>query len=179
MSWVDVKRRYEEGRTATDQSTEDMAARRILRAMGLTEKTMAAMEKATGTASEIRPDTTLLERAERLVRELDGKTLRLYPGRLPPVRSVSSPKAAEDIVLELAEQAGGQAGRPARAELVYRVRGADRLMAVTRLGSLLVDTDNLPLPCSLTRSRDGTAVLLWCEADLLYRHLIRPEGQNG
>lgn len=176
MSWVDIKRRYEEGRTATDQGTENMAARRILRAIGLTEKTMAAMEKATGTASEIRPDTTLLERAERLVRELDGKTLHLYLGRLPPVRGVRNLQEAENIVLDLAEQADGRSGR---ANLVFRVRGTDSLMAVTRLGSLLVDTDNLPLPCRLERSRDGTAVLLWCEADLLYRHLIRPEAENG
>ena len=169
MSWTDIKRKYANGGASASQSTEDMAARRILRAMGLSEKTLPAAEKAAGLAETRQADTTLLERATALVDAFGAAVL----GRLPPVRDVRSLQEAENIVLELGEQNRG------RADLVYHVRGGDSLMGVVRLGSLLVDTDNIPMPCRLTRSRDGTAALLWCDAQVLYSKLLRPEVQNG
>ena len=157
MSWADVKRRYRSGGASAAQSTEDMSARRILRAVGLAEKALPAFERETGLCAEVQPDTTLLERAER------AAAMRLQHAHLPPppVRDVRVLQDAEDAVMEMAEQRS-----PAR--LVYRVRGTDRLCAMVRLSSSLVDTDNLPMPCRLARSRDGTAVILTCEADAFY-----------
>ena len=169
MSWADIKRKYANGGASASQSTEDMAARRILRAMGLSEKTLPAAEKAAGLAETRQADTTLLERTTALADAFGALVLR----RLPPVRDVRNQREAENAVLELGEQNKG------RADLVYRVHGDDRLMGVVRLSSLLVDTDNMPMPCRMTRSRDGTAVLLWCDAQTLYSKLLKPEAQNG
>lgn len=171
MSWADIKRKYAKGGTAATQSTEDMAARRILRAVGITESKLPAAEREAGL--DVQADATLLERAEQLVNVYRGSRLSLNISRLPPVRDVRSVKEAEDIVLEMAEPLGR------RADLVYHVRGGDNLMAVIRLGSLLVDTDNLPLPCRLTRSRDASAVLLWCDAGVFYSSVITVEAPNG
>ena len=161
MSWADVKRKYQAGGTSAGQSTEDMAARCILRALGLSERTLPNAERVTGTAECITPDSTLLERATAV-----AATVACLPA-LPPVRDVKSPQEAEDMAVELGEQARG------RADLVYRVRGDRTLMAMIRLGSLLVDTDNMPMPCRLFRSRDCSCVLLACEARTYYAYRLR------
>lgn len=172
MSWADVKRKYSSGMTSASQSTEDMAARRILRALGLTEQSLPQAETMAGTASERMPDTTLLERAESLYLEYAHAGPRAVVP-LPPVRDVRGFREAEDTVLELAEQRK-------RAVLVFRIRGTDDLQAMGRLNSLLVDTDNLPMPCRLMKSRDGKCVLLCCEAQDYYNNMIRQETKvNG
>ena len=62
MSWTDLKRRYERGDLLASQSTEDMTARRVLRAMGLTEASFPRAEHELGTDLKRTEETTLLER---------------------------------------------------------------------------------------------------------------------
>ena len=145
MSWADIKRKYANGGTSASQSTEDMAARRILRALGLTEQSLPQAETMAGTAAERTADTTLLERATNLYREYAHAGLRAAVP-LPPVRDVRSFREAENTVLELAEQRK-------RAVLVFRIRGTDHLQTIVRLSSLLVDTDNLPMPLLIEGDR--------------------------
>lgn len=169
MSWADIKNRYKSGGTAATQSTEDMAARRILRALGLSEKGLTAAEKASGLADRRQADTTLLERVQAVVSAVSGR------GPLPPVRDVRSIGEAEEMALELAEQ------DRANCWLVYRVRGTDNLMAMRRvcddLGTV-VDLD-LPMPCRLFVSRGGCSVMVSCDAQALYNKLMNQEARNG
>lgn len=169
MSWADIKNRYKTGGTAATQSTEDMAARRILRALGLAEKGLPAAEKAAGLADGRQADTTLLERAEALVVAFAPELRKA----LPPVRDVRNLREAEDAVLELAEQ------RPDGYGLVYRVRGTDNLTAMWKPHGQLVDLDDTPMPCRLSRSRDRSCVLMSCDAQVLYDKLMNREVQNG
>ena len=167
MSWADIKRKYANGGTSASQSTEDMAARRILRALGLTEQKLPQAEAMAGTAVERVRDTTLLERVERLFMVYANDRLR-YVQSLPPIRDVRSFREAENTVIEIAEQHKG-------ATLIFKIRGTDHLQAVTRLSSLLVDTDNIPIPCRLERSHDKKCVLLYCDAQVYYDDLVRKE----
>lgn len=169
MSWADIKNRYKAGGSVATQSTEDMAARRILRALGLAEKGLPAAEKASGLADRRQADTTLLERAEALV----GAFAPALYKALPPVRDVKNLREAEDVMLELAEQHPGGYG------LVYRVRGTENLMAMWKPHAQLVDLGDIPMPCRLFRSRDGSRVLMTCDAQALYDKLLNQEAQNG
>lgn len=169
MSWADIKNRYKTGGTVATQSTEDMAARRILRALGLAEKGLPAAEKAAGTAGQRQADTTLLERAGALV----GALAPALRKALPPVRDVKNLREAEDAALELAEQ------RPGGYGLVYRVRGTENLMAMWKPHAQLVDLADVPMPCRLFRSRDGSCVLMSCDAQALYDKLMNREVPNG
>ena len=171
MGWAEIKKRYESGGASASQSTENMAARRILHALGITEQLLSSAEAGAG-LSYVK-DATLLERSEGLVMYYSTAGMLRLRSHLPPVRDVKSTKEADEIVLELAEQWRG------RADLVYRIRGTDHLRAVIRLGSTLVDTDLLPMPCSLRRSKDESCVLLDCEAQPYYSTVIRWETNNG
>lgn len=167
MSWTDITRKYDGGGASATQSTEDMAARRVLRALGLTEKALPAAERKLGLDIRRQEDTTLLERAAA-VAERSGCTA-LWP--LHPVRDVKSEREAEDILAELSEQAlSHQATRP--IALVYRVKGTEHLRATEYVGSGdLLDLTRVPLPCRLEKSRDGTCVVLHCDAQDFYNSL--------
>lgn len=46
MGWKEAQERYHQGRTLTDQSVEDLVARRVLRGLGLTDKGLPRVERA-------------------------------------------------------------------------------------------------------------------------------------
>ena len=171
MSWAELKRKYENGGCSASQSTEDMAARRILHCLGLTEKGIWKAERETGLDRERREDSTLYERASALARLLPGRFV------LPPVRDVKSVKEAEDILLELCETLTFHPTSGFCA-IVYRVKGSDDVRALLSKG----DTDVLyvpevPMPCAVRRSRDGTHVLLDCEAEAYYATILGAKGK--
>jgi len=166
MGWTDIKRKYDGGGASATQSTEDMAARRVLRTLGLTEKALPAAERAAGLDVKRQADTTLLERASAMAERSGHRAL--WP--LPPVRDVKSEKEAEDVLLELAEQHGADLIRP--VALVYRLKGSQDLRAKTWLGDIeYLDLARFPMPCRLYRSRDGSCVLGDCDAQVLYDSL--------
>ena len=169
MSWADIKNRYKTGGTAATQSTEDMAARRILRALGLSEKGLPAAEKAAGLADRHQADTTLLERVQAVVSAVAGR------GALPAVRDVRNVGEAEAMALEIAEQS------PSNPWLVYRVKGTNGLMAMRRVCDVCgtVVGLNMPMPCRLFVSRGENSIMVSCDAASLYNKLLRPEVQNG
>ena len=169
MSWADIKRKYDGGGAMASQSTEDMAARRVLRALGVTEKTLPAVERECGLDAKRQADTTLLERAAALAERMGRRAL--FP--LAPVRDVRSLQEAELAVLELAEQRKhDDAAWP--IALVYRVKGTEHLRAAEYVGpGDLLDLTRAPLPCQLAKSRDGTCVVLHCEAQDFYDSLAR------
>jgi hypothetical protein len=165
MSWADIKKKYRDGGAMASQSTEDMAARRILRALGVTEKRLPAAEREYGLDVKRQADTTLLERSEALAARI---------GRFPrvPVRDVRSVQEATLTVLELAEQRKYDGTWP--AALVYRVKGSEHLHAAEYVGpGDLLDLTKIPLPCRLKKSRDWTCVVLHCDAQDFYNSLVR------
>ncbi len=165
MSWTDIKRKYAGGGASATQSTEDMAARRVLRALGPTEKALPTAERKLGLDTRRQEDTTLLERAAA-VADRSGCTA-LWP--LHPVRDVKSEREAEDILAELSEQTlSHSATRP--VAIVYRIAGTQDLRAKLWLGGVdCLDLSGLPLPCRLHRTRDGQHVLADCDAELFYK----------
>ena len=169
MSWADIKRKYEDGGASASQSTEDMAARRILRALGLSEKALPALERQLGLDVRRQADTTLLERTDAVAQRSGCPAL--WP--LAPVRDVKSVQEAEDAAIELSEQL-----RPCPAlrpvAIVYRVRGSEGLRAKVWLGGLdMLDLHRVPLPCRLHRSRDLSCVLADCDAEDFYKSLVK------
>lgn len=174
MSWADIKRKYETVGTAT-QSTEYMAARRIFRALGLTERTVPAAEHELGIVRD--NDTTLLERATMLVSAM------LPDVRLPPVRDVRSFKEAEDALIELAESpANTVSGKIRLTSLVYRIKGAQDIRALLYLGyaaCTMLDLSTVPTPGVLMRTRDGEELLLDCDAIILYTKIIKDRRDCG
>lgn len=169
MSWADIKNRYRSGGTAATQSTEDMAARRILRALGLSEKGLTAAEKAAGIADRRQADTTLLERVQAVVSAVAGRSA------LPAVRDVRNVGEAEEMALEIAEQ------NPSNPWLVYHVKGTDGLMAVRRVCDVcgtVVELD-MPMPCRLFVSRGGNSIMVSCDAQALYNKLMNSEVRDG
>ena len=164
MSWADIKRKYDGGGASATQSTEDMAARRVLRALGLSEKALPAAERNLGLDARRQGDTTLLERASAMAERSGHRAL--WP--LPPVRDVKSEKEAEDILLELAEQHKADLLRP--VALVYRLKESQDLRAKIWLGDTdYLDLARLPMPCRLHRTRDCQHVLADCDAEVFYR----------
>lgn len=165
MSWADIRKKYRDGGAMASQSTEDMAARRVLRALGVTEKTLPAAERECGLDAKRQADTTLLERAAALA----GRICR-FP--LAPVRDVRSVQEATLAVLEIAEQRKYDGTWP--IALVYRVKGTEHLSAAEYVGpGDLLDLTKAPLPCRLEKSRDGTCVVLHCDAQDFYNSLVR------
>ena len=86
-------------------------------------------------------------------------------------------KEAEDILLELCETLTFHPTSGFCA-IVYRVKGADDVRALRSKG----DTDVLyvpevPMPCAVRRSRDGTHVLLDCEAEAYYATILGAKGK--
>ena len=173
MGWTDIKRKYENGGASASQSTEDMAARRILAALGLSEKALPGTERMLGLDVQRLDDTTMLERVDA-VAQRSGCTA-LWP--LAPVRDVKSAKEAEDAVIELAERQKSYAARPyvdRPVALVYRVKGSQDLRAKVWIGGVdLLDLQRVPLPCRLYRSRDMTCILADCDAGDFYKSLVK------
>ena len=173
MSWADIKNKYRSGGTSADQRTEDMAARRVLRALGLSEKALPGLERLLGLDAQRQADTTLLERTDA-VAQRSGCTA-LWP--LAPVRDVKSAQEAEDAVLELAERQKSYAAKPyvdRPVAVVYRVKGSQDLRAKVWLGGLdLLDPQRIPLPCRLYRSRDLSCIMADCAAEDFYKSLVK------
>ena len=163
MAWTDIRRKYSGGGALASQSTEDMAARRILHALGLSEKRLPAVEKALGLDAMRQADTTLLERAGAVAKHSSC-------GPLPPVRDVKSDREAEEAVLELAEQRA-VAFRP--AALVYRIAGSQDLRAKLWIWSGLLELDKIPLPCRVSHSRDSRGAVVDCDAQDYYSSLTK------
>lgn len=169
MGWTDIKRKYDGGGTSASQSTEDMAARRVLRALGLSEKSLATIERQLGLDVQRQDDTTLLERAGAVAQRSGCQAL--WP--LPPVRDVKSAQEAEDSVIELSEQL-----RPCPAlrpvAIVYRVKNENDIRAKVWLGGVdMLDPTRIPLPCRLYRSRDQSCIIADCDAGVLYNSLTK------
>ena len=168
MSWSDLKRRYERGEFGATQSTEDMAARRILHCLGLTEKTLWRRERETGLNNG--DPKTLYERACDVARERPERIV------LPPVRDVKSEKEAEDTLMELCETLTFHPTSGACA-LVYRVKGGKDLRALISKGQPdVLYLPEMPLPCTLRMGRDGKSVLACCDAEAYYATIL---GNNG
>lgn len=172
MSWADIKRKYETEGTAS-QSTEDMAARRVLRACGLTEKALWRAEKETGTDLARQEDSSLWERTVRLVRERAGSSAFFPP---PVVRDVKSFKDAEDTLLELVDGWNAALCRNTPV-LVYRVKGGKDIRALQSKGPAdVLCTGELPLPCRLIISRDGKSIMVDCDAAVYFDTLFARKG---
>ena len=168
MSWADLKRKYAAGECAASQSTEDMAARRILRALGLTEKTLWRREREAGIANDGRD--TLLERARAVALELPEPII------LPPVRDVKSVKEAERILFDLGETLTFGSSRGFCA-LVYRIKGGSSLRAIVSKGEAdLLYVEELPTPCTIRKAADGKTVLLDCDAGTYYDTILKTKG---
>lgn len=163
MSWADIKKRYERGRI-NSQSTEDMVARRILRALGLTDKKLYEFECDNGIRDKVQEDTPLLDRAEAAAAVVGGLSL------IPEVREVKSGKEAETNLMELME--GGYTN-PRNNRIVYRVkRGKDVRVLIAVRGNAAIDTANLPLPCALARGKEDDIVLIDCAADVYFNSVL-------
>ncbi len=66
MGWQEIKAKYEAGMSATEQSVEDMVARKVLRGLGLVEREFPRLEKAV--FGEGHYDEPLWSRVERLLK---------------------------------------------------------------------------------------------------------------
>lgn len=174
MSWADIKRKYERQGTAT-QSTEDIVARRVLRACGLTEKALWRAERDAGTENERREDSTLLERTVRLVQAASsGSQTAFFPP--PVVRDVKSFKEAEDTLLELIDGLDRTVRAPV---LVYRVKGGKDVRALQSKGCAdMITVSELPLPCRIMKSRDGQETLVDCDAGTYFDTLLGRKGHE-
>lgn len=167
MAWTDIRRKYSDGGASASQSTEDMAARRILRALGLSEKALPGLERQLGLDVQRQDDTTLLERTDAVAQRSGCSAL--WP--LVPVRDVKSGREAEDAVVELAEMRGSDSERP--VAVVYRVAGTQDVRAKVWLGGLsLLYLDRIPLPCRLYRNREQ-CIMADCDAQDFYNSLTR------
>ena len=173
MGWYDVKAKYDMFGTAT-QSTEDMVARRVLRAMGLTEKMLPRAERDLGTDRLRMESTSLLDRVKTYFAQAYEVPCRSF--RFPAVRDVRSPKDAERVLLDLVEQSRDKCG----TTLVYRVKGTDDVRAMTYLGgSLTLFASDLVLPCTLRLTRDGAFLLSDCAAQDYFNHVTGKDVKDG
>lgn len=77
MGWQEIKDKYEAGASATEQSVEDMVARRVLRGLGLVEREFPRLEKAVFQESYY--DDTLWSRVERLMKVV-AQDFRVFNG---------------------------------------------------------------------------------------------------
>lgn len=156
MSWADIKRRYAESGGTASQSTEDMVARRILRAVGTTEDRLPALERDKGLDKSRAADTTLLERAIALAR-VASDTFRSPPA----VVNVNTRKAAERALFDTVDGKSVKSG----SAVVYR-RAKDRELRVLMwLGDVRsVDVTELPLPCFVYRHEKENTVIAECDA---------------
>lgn len=173
MGWAAVKARYDLLGTAT-QSTEDMVARRVLRAMGLTEKAFPRAERNLGTDQRRTDSTSLLERVKVYFAQAYEVTSRSWA--FPAIRDVKSAKDAEHTLLDLVEQARDKHG----TTLVYRVKGTDDIRTLTFLGSggTLFGVD-LVLPCLLRQTQDRKWLLADCDAQDYFNHVTGKDVKDG
>lgn len=174
MSWADIKRKYESSEGTATQSTEDMAARRILRALGVTEPHLYQAERESGTGGLVSPDATLFERAVRLARNSTGA---FYPP--PTVMDVKNAKEAETALLELvdANKAKSVLKTPS---VIYRIKGEKDLHAMLCLGDpefLIVE--KLPLPCRIRQSKDNGVLLADCDAQTYCNHAVKERAERN
>lgn len=169
MGWAEIKKRYEAGGLSATQSTEDMVARRILRSLGVTEGNLPKVERTLGLDVGRQDDTTLYERAVRLAEHYD------YSVRFPPVRDVRSVKDAEGILIEMSEGVTG----PGSNALTYRIKdtGDVRVMICKHNVDALY-TANLVYPCLVRKSRDGSVIILDCDAQDYFDKLLRKKGDD-
>lgn len=174
MSWTDLKRRYERGDLLASQSTEDMTARRVLRAMGLTEAAFPRAEHELGTDLKRTEETTLLERVRTYFYERYPTTSRCF--RFPEVRDVRSIGDAENVLLDIAEQAKDTKG----VSLVYRIKGTEnvRVMSTLSPGGMIFGYE-LPLPCVLRATRDKGSIICDCDAQAYFDHVTGKDVQDG
>lgn len=172
MSWADLKRKYESGECSATQSTEDMAARRVLRAMGLTEKSFPRAERELGTDLRRTETTTLLERVKAYFSEAHEATSRVW--RFPEVRDVRSVKDAEHILMDLVEQSREKAN----TSLVYRIKQTDDLRVMTYIGGGTIFGCDLTFPCILRKTGEGL-VISDCDAWDYFEHITGKDNEDG
>jgi hypothetical protein len=168
MSWASIKRRYEAEGGLAGQSTEDRVARRILRALGLSEPRLAAAERGSGLAYD--EDATLLERAVRIARTRSDSF-----GRMPEVMDAKSDKAVEKELADEYEERGTSEGAPA---IAYRVGDEKEVRVMSCLGPCgSVQVCDLPLPCRLHVACGH--VMATCEAETYFSKRLGKEIANG
>ncbi len=168
MSWASIKRRYETTGGLACQGTEDMVARRVLRALGLSEPRLAAAERESGLAYD--EDATLLERAVAVARARSDSF-----GRMPEVMDVRSVRAVEKELADEYEERGASEGAPAVA---YRVAGEADVRVMSCLGPAdSVRVGELPMPCRLHAV--GGNVMATCSVDAYFARRLGKETRNG
>lgn len=148
MSWKDVKARYAAAGGVL-QATEDMVARRVLRAFGLVERTLPGAERELGIRDDVRDDTTLFERARAVALRLGGK-------QCPSATfDCGTEKALLSEADELAENGVDAA--------FARVGDGKPVAVVSFAFDDTIFTDALVTPCSMRRSASGR-VFMVCDA---------------
>ena len=173
MSWSAVKAKYDLLGTAT-QSTEDMVARRVLRAMGLTEAAFPRAERDLGTDRKRTESTSLLERVKTYFAEAHEVTCCIW--KFPAVRDVRSIGDAEHTLLDLVDQARDKLG----TTLVYRVKGTDDVRTLTFLGAGgILHTCDMAFPCLIRKTRYGKWLLADCDAQDYFDHITGKDVKDG
>lgn len=149
MGWREVRERYMKA-GGTAQGTEDMLARRVLRAFGLNERTLPETERKLGVRdSHVHDDTTLFERARAVALRLGGKQC---PSATFDCRTEKALLAEAD---ELAENGVDAA--------FARVGGGKPVAVVSFAFDDTIFTDVLVTPCSMRRAASGRVFMI-CDA---------------
>ena len=91
MGWLEAQERYHQGKTLTDQSVEDLVARRVLRGLGLVQKDLPRVERAIFGEADF--DAAIWPRTLKLMRYA--------------LRMEGYGRYAEDPVFECYEATGG------------------------------------------------------------------------
>ena len=148
MSWRDVKARYAAAGGVL-QGTEDMVARRVLRAVGLTEGRLFGAERELGLRDDVRDDTTLFERARAVALRLRGKACpsTTFDCGTETALLAEADELAENGVSAFFARVGD--GKPV-AVVGFAFAGA-------------VYADAIVTPCALRRSSDGRLFMV-CDA---------------
>ena len=168
MSWASIKRRYEAEGGLAGQSTEDMVARRVLHALGLSEPRLAAAERESGLAYD--EDATLLERAVAVAMARSDSF-----GRMPEVMDARSVKAVEKELADEYEERGKSEGTPA---IAYRIGDERDVHVMSCLGPCgAVQACDLPLPCRLHMACGH--VMATCSAEAYFGKMIGKDAENG
>lgn len=168
MSWASIKRRYETEGGLAGQSTEDMVARRILRALGLSGPRLAEAEREAGL--EYDEDATLLERAVAVARARSDSF-----GRMPEVMDVGSERPVERELADEYEERGTSEGAPA---IAYRTDDGKDVRVMTCLGQPeSVQVRAIPMPCRLHMACGH--VMATCSAEAYFGKMLGKDAENG